>query len=139
MTLAAGTHTYHEIKGQPEAWAATYAELERQRDALSAQVQKNYAQVLFTGCGSTYYLALTGVALWQLLTRQSAQALPASELWLFSEWIRAVPSLLVTLSRSGETTETLRAVETYRAKTHGNCLAITCNATSPLVGVTSMA
>ncbi|MGQ9686865.1 MAG: SIS domain-containing protein, partial [Thiobacillaceae bacterium] len=46
----------------------------------------------------------------------AARAAPASEVWLFPEMLAADISdtLLVAVSRSGSTTETMRAVESYR-------------------------
>jgi glucosamine--fructose-6-phosphate aminotransferase (isomerizing) len=63
-----------------------------------------------------------------------ARAAPASDLWLFpSAWLRpGRPTLLVAISRSGETSETVRAVEAFRAGGHGDTLAITCYPTSRL-------
>src|SRR5262245_14086138 len=111
-----------------ERGAFTLAEIMRQRtvweDALrafSAQThvlrhlgrEHNFDQVIFTGCGSTDYLAIFGVCLFQSLLRIPAQARPASELILFPDlvYIPGQQALLVVVSRSGETSETREAVE----------------------------
>jgi glucosamine--fructose-6-phosphate aminotransferase (isomerizing) len=73
-------------------------------------------QLLFTGCGSTYYLALAAAALYRQATGLRALALPASEIWLNPD--TAPPperALLVAVSRSGATTETVRACARWRA------------------------
>lgn len=133
MNVTAGTHTYREIKGQSEAWRATLAAARRISQELAGHLRTDYSEMLFTGCGSTYYLSLTAATLWQTLCRIRARGLPASDVWLFPDsWLSNTSCLLIAISRSGETTETLQAVKTYRSRTHGDALAITCNPTSTL-------
>src|SRR5215212_11015330 len=128
-------HTWREIQSQPEAWAAALDLLRAHADELRALGQSgSYDSVIFTGCGSPYYLALAAAATFQELTGRPARGIPASEIWLNPR--AALPdggrSLLVTLSRSGETTETLRAVETFRAEGRGDVLTLSCYPSRPL-------
>ncbi len=118
-------HTYKEIISQPEAWAQAL-------DVVHAsQLPKagDYTQVLFTGCGSSYYLSLAAAALYQELTGRAARAVPAGELLLNSQTVvrRDVisPSLLVTISRSGTTTETVKAVDKFKNEKRGDVVVIT--------------
>ena len=56
-------YTWHEIQSQPDAWAATLALLQARGDELRMFLRANpVSQVLYTGCGSTYYLALAAAA-----------------------------------------------------------------------------
>ena len=127
MNLQPGSHTYREIIGQSDAWSATLAAAEAQADDLRAWLDQPWAEVIFTGCGSTYYLSLSAAAIWQALTGNQARAVPASELWLYSaSFLPQPPALLVAVSRSGETTETLRAVDVYRRLVGDDILAVTC-------------
>jgi len=58
---------------------------------------------------------------------------PASELWLHSaSSLPRPPALLVAVSRSAETTETLRAVDTYRRLVGDDVLVVTCYPDHPL-------
>jgi glucosamine--fructose-6-phosphate aminotransferase (isomerizing) len=128
-------HTWREIQSQPEAWAAALELVRAQAEPLGALAGAGqYDSLIFTGCGSPYYLALAAAATFQELTGRPARGLPASEIWLNQR--AALPqggrSLLVTLSRSGETTETLRAVETFRAGGHGDVLTLSCYPDRPL-------
>jgi glucosamine--fructose-6-phosphate aminotransferase (isomerizing) len=86
----------------------------------------NYQNVLFTGCGSTYYVSLAAAALFQQLTGTCARGVPAGELLLYPDTAYApVPTLLVAMSRSGETTETIQAVKAFRAAHNADIIVIT--------------
>jgi len=129
-----GQHTWAEITGQPEAWRATLEAFAADRVALEDFLnQADFAQVLVVGCGSTHYLAQTAAAILTRRTRTPAHALPSSELWLFPSTISPGRTLLLAVSRSGTTTETLRALERFRETHGGPALAITCYPESPLV------
>jgi glutamine---fructose-6-phosphate transaminase (isomerizing) len=114
-------HTYNEIRTQTEAWSqaveiATGIPLPKEND---------YDQVLFTGCGSTYYLSIAAAALYQELTACPGRAVPAGELLLNPGTVLTnQKTLLVAISRSGTTTETLRAVEQFKARKGGDVLVI---------------
>lgn len=135
---APGYHTRNEIFSQPEAWAATLDTFRSYADELRALWQKGqYDSVVFTGCGSPYYLALTVASLFQEFVGKTARGIPASEIWLNQQ--AALPpagrTLLITLSRSAETTETIRAVETFRAAGRGDVLTISCYPDRPLATI----
>ncbi len=114
-------HTYTEIKSQTEAWAQA---IDVTRAALLPNAE-NYEQVIFTGCGSTYYLSLAAAALYQELTGRIARAIPGGELLLNSLIVLTQSkNLLVAISRSGTTTETVKAVEKYRSEKRGDVMVI---------------
>ncbi|MFZ5819297.1 MAG: SIS domain-containing protein [Chloroflexota bacterium] len=123
--------TYYEIKSQPEAWAQAL-DLIR---AVSLPRAADYDQVVFTGCGSTYYLSLAAAALYQELTGRAARAVPGGELLLNPQTVAQIgrvasPNgdnlryLLVAISRSGTTTETVKAVEKFKAEKRGDVVVI---------------
>jgi glucosamine--fructose-6-phosphate aminotransferase (isomerizing) len=114
-------HTYQEIKSQTEAWAQAL-EVTSHSDLPKAEA---YDQVIFTGCGSTYYLSLAAAALYQDLTGRSARAVPGGELLLNPQtYLTGQKTLLVAVSRSGTTTETLRAVEQFKSEKRGEVVVI---------------
>ena len=129
-----GNLTKAEILSQPTAWAAALNVISEQRQAiLDLEPAGRFGQILFTGCGSTYYLALAAAALTQELTRLPARALPASELWLYPRSsYTSSPALLIAVSRSGETTETLRACEAFLKDKRGDLLTLSCYEDMPL-------
>lgn len=132
--MGPGQYTYHEILSQPYSWAAALDVLELQHSEIEEIWQAGYIQILFTGCGSTYYLALAAAALTQEMTGIPARGVPASELWLHSKIY--YPSngqiLLVAVSRSGETTETLRACQAFREGKFGELITLSCYPNMPL-------
>lgn len=132
-----GTHTRAEILSQPDVWAATLRRLDAQAAALDALARGGYDEVLFTGCGSTYYLSVAAAAALQELAGFPARAVPAGELWLNPE--ASAPArgraLLVAVSRSGATTETLRACAAFLAAGRGDLLTISCDDSQPLASM----
>lgn len=119
--------TYNEITSQTDAWAQAI------EVAGSAQLPdtKKYRQVLFTGCGSTYYLSQSAATLYQELSGVTARAIPGGELMLNPQIVYpAKPNnslgdtLLVAISRSGTTTETIKAVEKFKSEKRGDVVVI---------------
>jgi glutamine---fructose-6-phosphate transaminase (isomerizing) len=114
-------HTYNEIKSQTEAWAQA---IELARETALPDPEK-YEQIVFTGCGSTFYLSLAASALCQELTGRAARAVPGGELLFNPQTVlTGHKTLLVAISRSGTTTETVKAVEKFRQEQRGDVLVI---------------
>lgn len=133
-----GGFTRTEILSQPEAWEAALSVLKAwQNDILRLWQTGHYDHVIFTGCGSPYYLSLAAAALFQELSGQPARALPASELWLSprSAYARSGKTLLVAVSRSGETTELVRACEAFKREGRGDLVTISCYPDRPLTSL----
>lgn len=122
MTSLQEYATYREIKSQTEAWEQA---INVTRE-ISLPKADDYQQVIFTGCGSTYYLSLAAAAMYQGLTGRAARAVPASELLLNPQTVVRdnIPHLLVAISRSGTTTETVKGVEKFKAEKRGDVLVI---------------
>jgi glucosamine--fructose-6-phosphate aminotransferase (isomerizing) len=73
---------------------------------------------VFTGCGTSHYLALASAAATRSLTGRPAVAVPAGEAWLLPEMAvtTELRPLLVPISRSGTTSETVRASQIAKEK-----------------------
>jgi glucosamine--fructose-6-phosphate aminotransferase (isomerizing) len=130
-----GEYTHAEIYSQPEVWAAALDVLRAQRTNLQQLWQRGqYDHLIFTGCGSTYFLSLAAASLLQELSGRTARALPASELWLSpaSSYARQGKTLLVAVSRSGSTTETVRACEAFKRDHRGDLVTLSCYPDQPL-------
>ena len=129
-----GSFTRQEIYSQPDAWSAALSVLDGYKRAIvDLHPARGYSQIIFTGCGSTYYLSLTAASLTQELTGLPTRAFPASELWLSprSCYVDG-KTLLIAVSRSGETSETLHACEAFLAHEQGDLLTFSCYEAMPL-------
>lgn len=117
--------TYTEIKSQTLAWQNAL-DVVRAKAAALKEITGHYDQVIFTGCGSTYYLSLAGAALFQQLTGKTARAVPGSELLFNTPTVlnEGKRYLLVAVSRSGTTTETIKAVEKFKSEGWGEVIVI---------------
>ncbi|VAW40730.1 Glucosamine-6-phosphate deaminase [isomerizing], alternative [hydrothermal vent metagenome] len=130
-----GQHTYKEITTQTDAWADALEAFAAMEDEMMAAWQAHKPdQIIVTGCGSTHYLSQTTAELLQQLTAVPTRAYPASELLLSADtaWLDASNTLLLAISRSGTTTETLEAVKAFRKRNGRSLWTITCYPQSPL-------
>ena len=71
---------------------------------------------VFAGCGTSYYLAQTASAVARALSGRRASAVPAGDAWLYPEIHLTAETrpVLVAISRSGTTTETVLATGAAR-------------------------
>ena len=135
-----GIHTRREILSQPDAWNQALKVIEQTRKPLAPLLGEEYEQVLFTGCGSTYYLSLSAAALFQGLTGRVARAVPGGELLLNpAVTLGHGSALLVAVSRSGSTTETIRAVEQFKRQNRGPVVVVTNYGDQPLAKLADVA
>ena len=130
-----GEHTLREILSQPRIWSETETRLRESRLLEEfAELFSPRSPWLFVGCGSSYYLSRLIAALWTKHFYIPATGVPASEL-LFApeETLRRLGAeQIVLMSRSGETTEVLRAAELLRSHKTVQTLGVTCNPKSVL-------
>jgi glucosamine--fructose-6-phosphate aminotransferase (isomerizing) len=133
--MARGKYTREEIFSQPESWEQAIGMLKERVKAIQDYSNlQDFQQLIFTGCGSTYYLSRSAAAVFQTMTGYSARGLPASELWLSpnTNYISHSHTMLIAISRSGETSETLRACEEFHANQQGKIITLVCNPGSAL-------
>ncbi|HET6930777.1 MAG TPA: SIS domain-containing protein [Candidatus Acidoferrum sp.] len=135
-----GEQTLQEILSQPRVWSETEAQLrESQLLEKFSNLFSPRSPWLFVGCGSSYYLSRLIAALWTKHFYIPATGVPASE-FLFApdETLRRLGvEQVVLMSRSGETTEVLRAAELLRKHHTVQTLGVTCNPQSPLEGLST--
>ena len=134
---SAGSHSLAEILSQPECWSKCLEGLRSSKKL--EEVRGRFAgasEWLFVGCGSSFYVALAAAATMSTLTGQRAQAVPASEVLLHPELVLASfkDYLPVLISRSGRTSEVLRAAELLKSRGVPT-LAITCTTGEALEGL----
>jgi len=83
--------------------------------SLDARQLRNIKNVKFLGCGSAYYAGQMGAALVEELARIPADAEPASE-FRYRSPVVDPDTLYVAVSQSGETIDTLMAVQELKRK-----------------------
>ncbi|HVU70217.1 MAG TPA: SIS domain-containing protein [Ktedonobacteraceae bacterium] len=135
-TNGAGSATRQEILTQTLAWQDALATVKARQDALRRLWRERpCSEVLVTGCGSTFYLSQAVAPLIQQQLGIRARAVPASELLFFPQTVITPDSqpLLLALSRSGRTSETIRAVRAYKAHHRGPVIHIGCYPATELV------
>jgi len=125
--------TLKEITGQTAAWAQAIERATTLAPEIRGLAIRGQRQAICVGCGSTYYLALSAASLLQARTGVVARAFPASELLLNpqSAYVDG-KCVLIAISRSGATSETLRAVADFKAKRQGQVVVLTNDADSPI-------
>jgi len=131
--------TLQEIESQPKTWKSTLQKF----DGIKGEVQElfdsiEFDRIVVCGCGSTYYFAHSTAQHLSLHTTYQVLAFPSSEVWLLPDVFPVDGTLLLAVSRSGTTTETLRAVERFRGDGGGPVVTITCNPESPLAGMADL-
>lgn len=135
MSEQYGVLTYPEIGGQSEALAAAWKQLEQQQDWVEKYFMSDkYDEVVFIGSGTSYYLALTAASTFRKWTGKNASAHPSSEIYLFRE--QAVASkkevLLVGISRSGESSEVILALDSVKDLSGWTTCGMTCDEESTM-------
>jgi glucosamine--fructose-6-phosphate aminotransferase (isomerizing) len=94
-----------EIRSQPDLWELMGARARR----LEALLPR-HGRLMVIGCGTSFYVARACAALWESSGRGEADAFPASEAPVARPY-----QAVVAISRSGTTTEVLRALESLPA------------------------
>jgi glutamine---fructose-6-phosphate transaminase (isomerizing) len=120
---------YEDIKTQASAWEAALAAVEsRAEDLEKLFAEEEPDELLFAACGSPYYLGLANATLLRERLGLRVTVVPSSELMLFEQTVLppAGRPVLLVASRSGETTETLRAAETFAERFPGRTILIGC-------------
>lgn len=135
-----GEFSFREISSQAESWQSAIESAFASREAVLSLVGKNAGhRIIFIGCGSTHYLAQYAAPFFQSITGIACRGVPSSELSFRTDTVVApgeVP-LVVALSRSGDTSETIMAVETMRRR-GCDALAVSCYDDTGLSEVSSL-
>ena len=113
-----GAHSLAEILSQAQYWETCLEELTHSRSLKEVEARFGQSEEwLFVGCGSSYYVALAAAAIMKYVAGRRARAIPASEMLLYPELVfSAAPCVPVLISRSGQTSEVLKAAELLRER-----------------------
>jgi glutamine---fructose-6-phosphate transaminase (isomerizing) len=129
-----GQHTLSEIFSQPQSWKACLAKLADSAELRAAvQLARPGAEWIFVGCGTSYYLAQAAASSFNDLGLP-ARAVPASDLLMYPALTLHVGRsyIPVVISRSGRTSEAIRAAHALEKNHNLRTIAITCADGQPL-------
>src|SRR3974390_2851149 len=127
--------TWNEICSQAEVWQTVIAQ---SRDSQVTREILSHSsgpkEWLFVVCGTSFYLAEAAAVSWTTLTGEAARPVPASEILLFPELLKAgsAPKQAVVISRSGRTSEAVRAATVLRQTLRIPTIGISCAGSSQL-------
>lgn len=130
-------YTLKEIQSQPVVWKSILdksTDIERQFESIRKECSQS--DFVFIGCGTSYYLALSAASVYAKCTMKNAKAVAASDVFIFPDIIfnhKLDMYQSVLISRSGTTTEVIRAARDIKTKLHKSTCAISCRPGSELV------
>ncbi|MEG0541241.1 MAG: SIS domain-containing protein [Angelakisella sp.] len=122
--------TYQEIYLQSQSFGAINETLPQIYAVLDAAFADKtaYDELIFTGCGTSLYLAQTAAHLFSTCCDIPAKAVPCSELYFFPEtFVRNRKVLVLPITRKSYTTEVRMAIDKVRTFPGVKTLAITCD------------
>lgn len=132
---------YNEIFDQNRSLRQSFDEvMDRREDVLSFFSGIDYEQIVFVGCGSSYWLSLSASATFEKRLGVQTFAVTAGEVVMHPQLYQKKfrKSVIIVPSRSGSTSETLRAVSCMKDWYDCRILAIVAFENSPLAGVADM-
>lgn len=135
-----GQNTLNEIFSQPKVWSMCLDQLAASADLRAAiQLARAGAEWIFVGCGTSYYLAQAAASSFNHLNLP-ARAVPASDLLMYPALtLHAGRDYVpVVISRSGLTSEAVRAAQMLEKDYNLRTIAITCADGQPLEAACSV-
>lgn len=133
-----GVKTYPEISSQHEAIGKAWEQLEVQKEWVETYIANpKYDEVIFIGSGSSYYQSLSMAATYRKWTGRRANAVPSSDIFLLRDTSvsKLQNILLVGVSRSGESSEVILALESVADLDNWDTCGITCHETSKMAQI----
>lgn len=128
------SNTWNEILSQSRVWQTVLDDIRQSAVIEKVLAIEKRSGRIFVGCGTSFYLAEAAALSWTLLTGEPARPIPASEILLYPKLLQsanAQPQAIV-ISRSGRTSEAVRAAKALRDELHIPTVGITCAEDSQL-------
>jgi len=120
--------TYHEIYKQPDSFQAINDTLGDIYKVIDKAFENEYDELIFTGCGTSFYLAQSAAHAFSSYNSIPAKAVPCSELYFFPEnFVKDRRVLVLPITRKSYTTEVHMAIDMVRTFPGVKTLAITCD------------
>jgi tagatose-6-phosphate ketose/aldose isomerase len=127
-------NTAREIASQPSSWEKTYKRFLEEKEYILQFLQKvwehDFPYIILTGAGTSAFIGEALVGSFQKKWNGVCRAIATTDIITHPEnyFIKSRPTLLISFARSGDSPESVAAVEL--AKEHCDCLYelnITCN------------
>ncbi len=121
--------TYREMYCQPASFQAVNDTLEDIFQVLDQVFASAYDELIFTGCGTSLYLAQSAAYAFASCTKIPAKGMCCSELYYFPETYvgKGKRVLVLPITRKSYTTEVRMAIDRVRSFPGVTTLAITCD------------
>ncbi len=115
--MSRGSKTLQDIEEIPVAVDHVIKHRSKLIDVARELLEKRPKKIFFVGCGSSYYSGLIIQSpLVKTMNYVSSLALPSSEAFIYYDELFDDKTVVIGISRSGETAETLTVLEKARAR-----------------------
>lgn len=120
--------TYREIFLQPRSLEAAHQAFEDAQNVLDELLKMPFDEVIFTGCGTSLYLAQSAAFAFSFYNKTPARAVCCSELYYYPDrYVKGQRVLVIPITRKSVTTEVKRAIGQIRTRPGVQTLSITCD------------
>lgn len=134
LTQKGGIYTANEIYGQPDLWLKTWELINKNstqlRNYLHNVFEQKDLQIILTGAGTSAFIGEVLEGPMQKNTKIPTRAVPTTDLVTHPELfiLENIPTLLISFARSGNSPESVKAVELVNLLSKNIYhLIITCN------------
>ena len=129
MSKIKGIKTITEIKEQPKAIESVIANIDALVTSVTDIMQKEKPErVIFAGCGTSHYLALSAAAVFSRYNTVPAIAVTCSDLYFYPDsYIKDAKTLVVPFTRRSGTSEVKMAINKVREYPNVVTMSITCD------------
>jgi glucosamine--fructose-6-phosphate aminotransferase (isomerizing) len=138
MQVAKGGLVLQEILEQTDGWKEVIKAYNQHRETLVYVKKFGFNQIIFVGTGVSYFAALYASHLFRDIAKLPSLAFPSSEI-IASETLpfdKRLKTMVVAISRTGETDDTLWAIQHIKAqKPDVQVMAISNNPKGTLLGL----
>jgi glutamine---fructose-6-phosphate transaminase (isomerizing) len=133
--------TEKEIFSQYEALKKTYDYMMAKREEIEKFVEEiDFKSVTFIGCGSSYSISKSAAISARMRVGKPANAIAAGDLMVNFDMYKGIlkDTLLVTSSRSGNTSEVVNSIKLVKEKLQTSCISICTSENSSISGLADL-
>lgn len=130
-----GSKCFEDIMNQEKAWETVLQDKKEYEKVVESIRKYDIEKVIFTGCGSSYYIAQAGSFIFSDLTGIESKALPGSELLFYPDmYLHSEKKvLLFVVSKSGNSRDVNLALAKIKKLDNVISVLFTCTQKAPMV------